>query len=134
MSKKIKSQEIYDLFTKAEPDPKKLRPLVIKDFIDKLDMTPAGAATYYANCKRKANGGKFNTSTTPEPKTEKRSDGRTLYTICTSRNDEELGIVVDSTSSHYDIKDAKKRCKKGQVVVKGLPEIDSHFDKLKAVA
>ncbi len=134
MSKKIRSQEIYDLFAKAESDPKKLRALVVKDFIDNLEMTTAGAGTYYANCKRKASGVKFNTATTPEPKKEKRSDGRTMYTICTPRDDEELGVVVDSTGSHYNIKDAKIRCKNNQIVVKGLPELDSPFAILKSVA
>jgi len=134
MTKKLRSQQIYDLFAKAESDTAKLRALVVKDFIEHLDMTPAGAATYYANCKRKANGGTFNTSTPSEPKKERRSDSRTLYTVCTPRDDDDKGVVLDFTGSHYSKADALKFCKKNDIVVKGLPELESDFSKLKAVA
>lgn len=49
MTKKAKAQQIFnDLWYKGVKDRQK----IIRRFIDVLDMTPAGAATYYANCKK----------------------------------------------------------------------------------
>ena len=45
-SKKVKAQAIFDTYG-ASP-----RSSVIQMFMDRLDMTKAGASTYYANCKK----------------------------------------------------------------------------------
>lgn len=51
MTKKQQAQQIFnDLWFKGVKD----RQTIIRRFIDVLDMTPAGAATYFANCKKEA--------------------------------------------------------------------------------
>lgn len=53
-SKREQAQKIFDSVYK-EMDPNS-RVNIITMFIHSLDMTPAGAATYYANCKKTAQG------------------------------------------------------------------------------
>ncbi len=45
-SKKVKAQAIFDTYGRSP------RANVIQMFMDRLDMTKAGASTYYANCKK----------------------------------------------------------------------------------
>ena len=124
-SKKAQSEALYELHKNTLD-----RSGMIQLFVDKLEMTENGAKTYYSNCKRQSNGGEFNTTVVPEK--EGKLDKRTLYTIYTP-DENESGIVVGSTASHYDLRDAKKACTKSEVVVKGLPELDSKWSLLKPI-
>ena len=129
MTKKQQAQQL------VIDNPSLSRNEIIEMFMSKLNMTKAGATTYYSMCgsskpvtaKPKPTPNvtnvKPNTSTT-----ETKGDSRPLYTVCTIVND-----VVDYTSSWYDKQDAFNECKGNQVVVKGLPELNSHISTLKCI-
>lgn len=130
MSKKDQAQQIFNSMKDSS------RKEIIEAFVAQLSMTPAGAATYYANCKRASTGGAFNV---PSSKQIDKDDGKGgisdkgLYTIVTPR-DEEGKKVVDCTHSYTSLSAAKKSASGDEIVVRGMPELDSPMDKLKPIA
>lgn len=136
MSKAILCQATYNEMvaancTKAD---------IIAEFMNNpnLTMTEKGATTYYYNCKRVANGGAFNivagTSVNSRKEVVDNSpdveDDRPLYTVVTPKDGPNLTLVVESTHSFFHYADAKKMAFHDQIVVLGLPDIDSDFDAL----
>lgn len=103
-----------------------------------LLMTPQGATTYFYNCRRVANGGVFNitagSSSNPRKEREDTSpdveDERPLYTVVTPKDGPKLTLLVERTHSFYAYEDALRVAKyrPDQIVVLGLPDIDSNFD------
>lgn len=127
MSKKDQAMQI---FLKMKGNDRKT---IIQAFVDQLGMTTAGASTYYANCKRADGGGEFNvTAKKPVDPSSDNDDVKGLYTICTPR-DEDGKKVVDMTHSHMNLAAAKNSAGNGEVVVRGLPDLDSDWNKLKPI-
>lgn len=136
-TKKEQASQIYrELVERGHTD----RNLIVQRFQHDLDMTAAGAATYYAACKREFFGtpsrskpvvtNNHNTTTTPAVNTnEKGSDTRTLYTVCTIVDD-----VVDSSNSYFDKQDALQAAGTKDLVVRGVPDIGTACNKLKTIS
>lgn len=132
MTKKLQAQSIFnDMAYRPRAE-------VIEAFMTQLDMTKAGASTYYATCKKEYFGesASSNASDKPSKGRGERSDGmenKTLYTVCTPGQGEDGSTVVESTHSYFRSEDAKKYADRNQVVVKGLPDIGADWSKLKPV-
>jgi len=139
LSKKARSQIIYNKMI-----PTNTKPEIVKAFITELEMTPAGANTYFNTCRK---GSSIRTITSSKQSTFKRTSSTTdtvvskvLYTVCTpsvivkdpiTRTESEM--VLESTGSFYDYIDAVAHCALNEVIVKGLPEIGLPFSKLKQI-
>lgn len=123
MTKKQQAQSIFNDMTYRP------RAEVIQAFMDQLNMTKAGASTYYATCKNEFYGDAA-PSTTCKRKTDE-MENKTLFTVCTPGEGEDGSTVVSSTHSYFRYADAKQHADRNEVVVKGLPEIDSDWSKLK---
>lgn len=131
MTKKEQALQIYhDLTDRNHGD----RALIVRRFQDALDMTPAGAATYYAMCKKHYEQG-ASTPATKSSKTVKASAGKSVRESTDNRTLHHVAYMdedgkVYETSSYFNIDDANaehKASKGNSKVVSGkLPEIEVH--------
>jgi hypothetical protein len=122
MAKKDQAQQLYNDNVST-----RTRPEIIKIFIEELNMSQAGASTYYANCRSAANG---NQPTINMNKVIKRvkailndvgakdqqPDNRTVYTVCTLIKNV---VQDDEIGSFFDEQLARDRVLPHQTVVLG---------------
>ena len=133
MSKKEQATAIFiEMFDETQ-DHKTVRKNIIDRFIADVDMTPAGASTYFANIK-KGLYGQTTVSTTTVPTTtpapsgyreHNNNDDRRLFTVVYRgvTQKQRDGDVIHRTSSHFNEEAARaelKRSKKKGVVVNGV--------------
>lgn len=145
MTKAIKALEIFKAEVTTDEAPSKaLRQKIINRFIAELDMTPAGAATYFATSKSKAAKGVVITaqpkrakSTSTHIKVREKSqaevDSLTIYSICVPGVNDQGEKILDSTNSFYSLNAAKASCGNDEIVVKGMPKLEVSWSKLKAI-
>jgi hypothetical protein len=145
MTKAIKALEIFKAeVTTDEAPSKELRQKIIDRFINELEMTPAGAATYFANSKNKAKSGFVTpvqrksakptaTHIKVREKTQSEVDSLAIYSICVPGTNEKGEKVLDSTNSFYSLNAAKHQCGKDELVVKGMPKLEQPWSKLKPI-
>lgn len=117
MTKAQQAQTIYSQQLANGSD----RQAIVSLFISQLNMTPAGAATYYANCKRNHEGGEVaRSSRTPTVSAAavQTAPSDKMYTLCRIECD-----VVVSTGSFFDRLLALKHRTHDDILVTGLPEI-----------
>lgn len=132
MTKKEQAQKLYNDMLAASGDK---REVVRKDFIARcvsnLGMTPAGASTYYSNCKTVAAGGEVKSYYTPssEKKVDQHSDeskvDAPLWSVVVVNGEEK----VDATHSFMSAAAATERWNKLKpaaqarcLVVEGSPK------------
>ena len=130
MTKKQQAQQIFNDIVRrsgAQTIDSTIRAQIVQQFIAQLDMTPAGAATYYAVCKSLSSFGNAQPEF-PRPQLRTtRNDESVLYTVCKI-----VDGRVASTGSYVD--PSLIRLNKGEVLVRGLPEIGHPLSKLKAIS
>ena len=132
MTKKEQAQKIYNdnISTRTRPE-------IIRIFMEELNMTTAGASTYYANCKRDSgDDGKVGVKqihpkndlkrrvdrdTTEQPT---KIDNRTVYSVCTVVNNV---VQDDIIGSFFDEQLAKTNVLSHQTIVLGNVEIGDNL-------
>lgn len=133
MSKKERAQQIFTNIVQqsgCQTIDRSIRAQIIEQFVAQLDMTPAGAATYYAVCKSLSCFGNAQPEF-PRPQLRTTRNGEPapnqLYTVCKI-----VDGRVASTGSYVD--PTMIRLTKNEVLVRGLPEIGHPLSKLKTIS
>ena len=128
LSKAQKALNIYTTLVDAGKEGKELKDGCVAQFQSELEMSTAGASTYFYNTKKKASGGEVKSYYKGKDSQDPSSDddcSRKLYSIVNAVDDK-----VESTESHYSFKSATQRAK-GRLVVVGLPDLDVLVNTLK---
>ena len=128
LSKAEKALHIYTTLVEAGKEGKELKDGCVEKFTTELEMSTAGASTYFYNTKKKASGGEVKSYYKGKDSQDPSSDedcSRKLYSIVNAVDDK-----VESTESHYDFKKATKIAN-GRLVVIGLPDLDVSVNTLK---
>lgn len=142
MSKAVACKAIYDEVVEkytvdGQIDFKKVRSECVQRFVDEAGCTPAGANTYYANCKNrngatgsyisKGNGHAGHTSSNPNYRESNDPDDRQLYS---SVQINKAGLVA-AVDAYYNPTDAIARSKRVRgITVLGAPELGESVDSL----
>lgn len=137
MTKKERAQQIFTNIVQqsgCQTIDSTIRSQIIQQFIAQLDMTPAGAATYYAACKSLSSFGNAQPELSrPQLRTTRNDesvsviDSKQLYTVCKI-----VDGRVASTGSYVD--PSLIRLNESDVLVRGLPEIGLPSSKLQAIS
>ncbi len=129
VSKADQALNKYNESVEAGLTGKELKNACTTSYVANLGMSEKGASTYFYNAKKRANGGTVKSYYKGKDSQDPSSDTaceRQIYSIVNEKEGK-----VDNTESGYNLAELRKQAK-GRLVVKGLPELESSVNRLKA--
>lgn len=129
LSKADQALNTYNSMVEAGKEGKELKAACVASYVTDLEMSEKGASTYFYNAKKRATGGTVKSYYKGKDSQDPSSDTaceRQIYSIVNEKDG-----LVDNTESGYNLAELRKKSK-GRLVVKGLPDLESPVNRLKA--